>query len=142
MRAVFARDALAHKIDDVLRGCAGKKYFRNACLLEAGNIRFRNRAAQQHGDVVHPFLLEQIHQLRRQRVVSARKNGKSDDVDVFLNGGGCDHFRRLAQPGVDDFHPGIAQARAIIFAPRSWPSRPGFAISTRILFSGISLCPL
>src|SRR5579875_283879 len=33
--------------------------------------------------------------------------------------------------------PASRRARAITFAPRSWPSRPGFAISTRIGFSGI-----
>src|SRR5271167_3016736 len=33
--------------------------------------------------------------------------------------------------------PASRRARAIIFAPRSWPSRPGLAISTRIFFSGI-----
>src|SRR5260370_31177783 len=31
--------------------------------------------------------------------------------------------------------PASRKARAIIFAPRSWPSSPGFAISTRIFFS-------
>src|SRR5712692_5960562 len=30
--------------------------------------------------------------------------------------------------------PASRSARAMIFAPRSWPSRPGFAISTRIFF--------
>src|SRR4051795_3733125 len=29
--------------------------------------------------------------------------------------------------------PASRSARAMIFAPRSWPSRPGFAITTRIL---------
>src|SRR5579863_7930432 len=33
--------------------------------------------------------------------------------------------------------PASRKARAIIFAPRSCPSSPGFAMSTRILFSGI-----
>src|SRR5262252_7225847 len=33
--------------------------------------------------------------------------------------------------------PASRNARAITFAPRSWPSSPGFAISTRIFFSGI-----
>ena len=61
------------------------------------------------GNVVHPLLLEQIHQLRRQRVVSSRKNGKPDDVDIFLNGGGCDHLGGLAKSGINDFHPSIAQ---------------------------------
>src|SRR5580658_3365541 len=33
--------------------------------------------------------------------------------------------------------PASRSARAITFAPRSWPSSPGLAISTRIFFSGI-----
>src|SRR5256885_14347743 len=33
--------------------------------------------------------------------------------------------------------PASRRARAMILAPRSWPSRPGLAISTRILFSGM-----
>ncbi len=110
-RRSFAAALCRTKFDNILRGCAGKKYFRDACLLQGGNIRHRNRAAEQHRYVVHSFLLEQIHQLRRQRIVRAGKNGKSDDVDVFLHGGGRDHLRRLAQPRVDHFHPGIAQAR-------------------------------
>src|SRR5208282_5288355 len=32
--------------------------------------------------------------------------------------------------------PASRRARAITFAPRSWPSRPGFATSTRIFCSG------
>src|SRR5581483_9559300 len=31
--------------------------------------------------------------------------------------------------------PASRRARAMIFAPRSWPSRPGFAITTRIFRS-------
>src|SRR3989304_3078922 len=31
--------------------------------------------------------------------------------------------------------PASRSARAITFAPRSWPSRPGFAIRTRIFFA-------
>src|SRR4030095_6988663 len=38
--------------------------------------------------------------------------------------------------------PAARRARAMTLAPRSWPSRPGLAISTRILFSGILFCVL
>src|SRR3972149_3390300 len=31
--------------------------------------------------------------------------------------------------------PASRRARAMTFAPRSWPSSPGFAMSTRILFA-------
>src|SRR5216683_2925930 len=37
--------------------------------------------------------------------------------------------------------PASRSARAMIFAPRSWPSSPGFAISTRIFFCIISRYP-
>src|SRR5215470_15030606 len=33
--------------------------------------------------------------------------------------------------------PASRNARAMTLAPRSWPSRPGFAINTRIRFSGM-----
>ena len=33
--------------------------------------------------------------------------------------------------------PASRSARAMIFAPRSWPSRPGLAINTLIFFSAI-----
>src|SRR5256885_6268933 len=36
--------------------------------------------------------------------------------------------------------PASRSARAMIFAPRSWPSRPGFAMRTRIFFSSGILC--
>src|SRR5712692_9052859 len=38
--------------------------------------------------------------------------------------------------------PASRSARAMIFAPRSWPSSPGLAIKTRIFFSAILLCDL
>src|SRR5215831_3363279 len=38
--------------------------------------------------------------------------------------------------------PASRSARAMTFAPRSWPSRPGLAMSTRIFFSGIPQRPL
>src|SRR5690242_6659651 len=37
--------------------------------------------------------------------------------------------------------PASRSARAMTFAPRSWPSRPGLAMSTRIFFSGIPQRP-
>src|SRR5215470_4947942 len=38
--------------------------------------------------------------------------------------------------------PASRRARAMTLAPRSWPSRPGLAMSTRIFFSGIPQRPL
>src|SRR5271157_3722740 len=36
--------------------------------------------------------------------------------------------------------PASRSARAITFAPRSWPSRPGLAMRTRIRLSGMGWC--
>src|ERR671930_2554207 len=38
--------------------------------------------------------------------------------------------------------PASRRARAMIFAPRSWPSRPGLAITTRILRAMTEVSPL
>ena len=42
-------------------------------------------------------------------VVGAGHDGEADGVDVFLFGGGGDHFGGLVQAGVDDLHAGVAQ---------------------------------
>jgi hypothetical protein len=42
-------------------------------------------------------------------IVGAGEDRQPDDVGVFLERGGRDHFRRLAEAGVDDLHPGVAQ---------------------------------
>src|SRR6516164_3310732 len=39
----------------------------------------------------------------------ARKNGETDDVDVFLEGSRSNHRRGLPQARIDDFHARIAQ---------------------------------
>ena len=41
------------EIHDVLRGSAGKENLGDSGLLEAGNIGFRDDAADEDGDVVH-----------------------------------------------------------------------------------------
>ena len=42
-------------------------------------------------------------------IVRAGKDGKANDIHVFLLGRGGNHFRRLAQAGVDNLHAGVAQ---------------------------------
>ena len=56
-----------------------------------------------------PGFIEQLFDARKERHVRAAQDREPDDVDVFLNGGGRDHLRRLVQAGVDDFHAGIAK---------------------------------
>jgi hypothetical protein len=102
-------DALVDEVDDVLRGSAGEENFGDAGFFQRGDIGFGNDAADEDGDVLHAFVVEQSHELGAERVVRAGKNGEANYVDVFLNGGGGDHFRGLAEAGVDDFHSGVAE---------------------------------
>ncbi len=41
--------------------------------------------------------------------MSAGQDRQADGVNVFLNGGGDDLFRRLTQACIDHFHPGVAE---------------------------------
>ena len=45
----------------------------------------------------------------KERHVGAAQDGKTHHVHVFLNRGGSDHLGGLVEPGVDDFHAGIAE---------------------------------
>ena len=56
-----------------------------------------------------PCSLQQLAHAREQRHVRAAQDRQADDVDVFLDGGGGDHLRRLVQSGIDDFHAGVAE---------------------------------
>ena len=103
----------------------GRKISADADFLELGNVGFGNNAAEENGDVVHTFFMQQIHQLRADRVVCTGKNREADDVDVLLHGGGGDHLGRLTQSGVDDFHSGVAQCAsdylcAAVVAVETW----------------------
>ena len=103
------REALADEFNDVLRGCARQEDLGDAHLFEAGGVGVGNRAAENHGDVLHPFLAQQLHEPRAERVVRAAQDGQTDDVHVLLLGCGGDHLRRLPQAGVNHFHAGVAQ---------------------------------
>src|SRR6266481_3999592 len=108
-------DALVDEVDDILSGSAGEEDFGDAGLLQCRNVGFGDDAADKDGDVVHAFVTEELHELGADGVVRAGENGKADNVDVFLDGGGGDHLRSLAQAGVDDFHAGIAQGACDYF---------------------------
>src|SRR5467141_1313996 len=108
-------DALVDEIDDVLGRGAGKEDFSDAGSLKGGNVGLGDDAADEHGDVVHAFFVEELHQLRADGVVRTGEDGEADDVDVFLDSGGGDHLWGLAQAGVDDFHAGVAQSTGNYF---------------------------
>jgi hypothetical protein len=107
---VLVGDSFVDEFDDVLRGSAGKENSGDADFFEFGDVGFRDDPAEKDGDVGHALLLEQLHELRADRVVRSRENGESNDVDVFLDGGSGDHLGGLAQAGVNDLHSGVAQS--------------------------------
>src|SRR6266446_10721639 len=76
------RDTLVDELHDVLRGCSRQKNPGDTGILQAGNVRFGDDPAEEHGDVVHALFVQQAHELRAKRVVCAGKDGKPDDVDV------------------------------------------------------------
>src|SRR5579859_1820923 len=102
------RNAVMNEVDDVLRGGPREKNPGDTGFLQAGNVGLGNNPAEEDSDIVHALLVQQAHELGAEGVVRAGKDGEADDVDVFLDRGGGDHLRGLAQAGVDDFHAGIA----------------------------------
>ena len=70
-----------------------------------------------------------------ERHVRPRENRDADRVGVFLDRGLDDLLRSLMETGVDHLHAGVTQGPAMILAPRSCPSSPGLAITTRIFRS-------
>ena len=105
----FELHAAADEFDDVVHRGAGLEDAGNADLFEAVDILIGDDAADEDEHVVHFVLLEQIHDARDDGVVRTGKNGKADDLDIFLQGGADDHFGGLAEAGIDDLHAGIAQ---------------------------------
>ena len=87
--------------------------------------------AAEHEHVAHALLAEQRDDPREQGVVRAREHREPDGVGVLLQRGLRDLLGRLVQAGVDDLEAGVAQRPGDDLGPRSWPSRPGLAITTR-----------
>ena len=98
-----------NEIDDGLGGGTGEEDLGDAGLLQGGDVGSGDDATYEYGYVVHAFFFKEIHELGADGVVGAGEDGQAYDIDVFLDGGGGDHFRGLAEAGVDDLHAGVAQ---------------------------------
>src|SRR5580692_11370438 len=125
-RLVRLSVAPVDEFDDVLGGGTGKENFGDAGFFQGGDVGARNDAANEDGDVVHAFFVEELHELRAEGVVGAGEDGETDDVDVFLDGGGGDHLRGLAQAGVDHFHASVAQGTGDDFRTTVMAIQPRF----------------
>jgi hypothetical protein len=116
----------ADELDNVVHGSAWLKNCRNPDLLQARDILIGNDATHQHQHVIHLILLEQIHDPRHDRIMRAGQDRETNHVDIFLQSSADDHLRRLAQPGIDDFHAGVAQSAGNNFRPAIVPVQAGF----------------
>ena len=60
-----------NEVDDVLRGRARQENFRDTGFFQFGYVGFGNDAAEQHDNVGHAFVVQQLHELRADGVVRA-----------------------------------------------------------------------
>src|SRR4029077_12013540 len=82
----------ADKLHDVIHGGARLKDRGHPSFLETLDVLIRNDPAHQHDHVIHFVLPEQIHHARHNRVVGPGQDREPDDLYVFLEGSGDDHF--------------------------------------------------
>jgi hypothetical protein len=100
---------LPDELHDVVHRSAGLEDGGNSDFLEALNILIGDDAADQHQNVVHFVLFQQIHDTRNDGIVRPGEYRKTDDLHIFLERGVNHHLRRLAQTGIDDLHASIAE---------------------------------
>jgi len=120
----------------------GRKISAMPDFFEGGDVGAGDDAANEDGDVVHAFFVEEFHELGTEGVVGAGEDGEADDVDIFLDGGGGDHLRGLAEAGVDHFHAGVAEGAGDDFGAAVVAVQSGLGNQTLIFFSGIPLSSL
>src|SRR5688500_12429938 len=104
-----ASSALLERAHDVGERRAHRKDARHAEGQERLDVPRRDDAAHDHAHVGGTAGAETVEHTARKRQVRARKDGETDDVDVFLDGLGDDLVRRPLEPRVDDLHAGVAQ---------------------------------
>src|SRR5512135_2152099 len=114
----FLRGRLADEVHEGLRRGPGQEDLPDAHPLERRDVLLGDDAAGDDEDVLAAALLQELQDLREERVVGAREDREADDVHVLLDRGRRDLLGRLAQPRVDDLHAGVAQrARDDLGAP-------------------------
>lgn len=102
-------DGFLDDFNDLLRGSPGTERGVQACFLEFLGVVIGDDAASDDDDVVGALGSKELDDAGHKGHVRAGENRESNDVDVLLDGGFRDLLRRLAQAGVDDLHPMVAQ---------------------------------
>ena len=90
-------------------GVPGRKMPLTPDVLQFRNIDVGDDAADDHQHVVQPFSSSSCMILRADVHVRAGQDRQADHVRILLERRGDDLLGRLAQPGVDHFHPGVTQ---------------------------------
>src|SRR5688572_1294661 len=76
---IYARPRIAgDEVDNLLHGGAGEEDAANADLVQPGNVRVGDDAADHYQHVVQPFLAQQIHDTRADVHVRARQYREPD----------------------------------------------------------------
>ncbi len=102
-------DIVADELDGGVKQGTGAEDGGDAFGFEEGNVLLGDGAANDDEDILRAALLKELCDAGNDGVVCAGEYAEADAVDVFLNGCVHDHFRGLAEAGVDDFHACIAQ---------------------------------
>jgi len=101
-------EPLLDVVDQIRRRRARAEELADALRVQLVHILLRDDAATGEEKVVAAGFGEEILDACEQRHVGAAQHRQADNIHVLLNGGVGDHLRRLVQPGVDDFHAGVA----------------------------------
>src|SRR5256714_13990622 len=104
-----AAGVAANEVDDLFHARAGGEDGGDALRFQLWDVFVRNDAAAEDDHVIESGFARQLNNAREQSHVRARQDRQADGVNVFLHGGADDHFGRLPQSRVDDFHAGVAQ---------------------------------
>src|SRR4030042_851916 len=112
--------------DDLLSGRAWLKNLTYPRLFEKGDIIVGDDPSAHDQDIISPFFAQQLDHFGKELVVGAGKAAEPHDVDPFLNGGGSDLFRSLADACIDNLHSRIPQGTGDYLCPAIVPIQAWF----------------
>lgn len=98
--------------DEADRGFERRAWPEDGCdalRFEEFGVLFGDGSSENYEYIAGAALSKQGSDARHDRVMRSGEDAQADAVHVFLNGSVRDHLRRLAQAGVDDLHPRVAQ---------------------------------
>src|SRR5947209_16670632 len=99
---------LEKRDDDAQRSARSEDRF-DPRSLQFRHVLLGDYAASDDDDVPGPPLLQEADDLGEQRHVSAAQRGQANRIDVLLDRGLDDVFRRLSKAGVNHLHARIPQ---------------------------------